>query len=507
MLNVLFQLKKELRLKITNEKLESLLLSHQDYPSIFSFSKTLDNIGIENKTGKIPSEQLTELSPIFLAYSIEDGLVLVTKISKLEINYFSGFNNSFVTENLDTFLQKWNSIILVIDNDATIKVSSTDLTLQRKKRIRNFVTLSFLLTLIIISFKSHYGILNLFTLTKLIGMYLCSLIIYSEINTLYKPKFCKHNDKINCEDVLNSKASKIFHWLSMSDIGALYFWGGFVSIWIASITPYFYHVISVINILSFVVFPYILFSIYYQYKIVKKWCVLCLSIQGLLFIESILSICSTHHHHIELSANGFLITSLSFLIIIIIWSYLKNILHKYFDYKEDIYKYLRLKNNPKIFSLLHENESSFNTSFPENHITFRSPLKTNKKITLVVNPYCNLCEKEYHKILKIIKSTPDFDFSLIFLETDGSNVSQFLIELYYKVPKSKFLTVLSFWFKHKKIDLLKDKYPMEISQKSQAEYLQHKNWCIQNNILQTPITIFNDRKLSDHYTVEDLIKF
>ncbi|WP_438425947.1 vitamin K epoxide reductase family protein [Aquimarina macrocephali] len=506
-LKILLQLKRELSLEISNEKLESLLLSHQDYPSIFSFSDTLKKIGVENKAGRISSDQLLKLSPIFLAYSIEDGLVIVTKISNAEICYYSGNSNDLIIESFESFLQKWNGIVLLIDTDAIVEMSNEDLARQKLKRTKHFGALSLLAILITISIKSYHGVFNLFLLTKLAGTLISLLIVYTEVSIIHKSKFCKSNDHISCEGVLNSGASKIFPWLSMSDLGLLYFLGSFIAVCIASMTSNFKSVAFLISILSFFAFPYIFFSIYYQYRIVKKWCVLCLAIQGVFFIETILSSYFLFNNNFESSINGFLIPGISFSLIIIIWSYLKSPVYKYFLFKESMYKYARLKNNPEVFSLLQEKENLLNTAFNENHIIFEGAKDIDKRAALVINPYCHLCAKEFQKILEINKTSEGINFSLIFSDTDSNEISQFLIELYYKMTKSEFLSVLSKWFEHKNLNTLKEKYAIEISEKSRATYAQHKKWCTQNNILQTPLTIFNNRKLSDHYAIEDLITF
>ncbi len=505
LLNLLFKLNKELSLKVSKHKLEKLLLSHPNYPSIFSLSDTLTKLGIENKSGNISVDQLLSLSPLFMAYTLQDGLVLVKKISKNEISYYTGNYANLITESLKDFLLKWNGIVLLFDTEPKLKVSGEEITNKRFKSIKILASIIILLVIMTASLEKLYQISNLFFLTKFAGTLISMLIIFVSANKINQSKYCSSNNKMSCNDVLNSRASNIFSWLSMSDLGLVYFIGCFLSLIIGAIDPNSYTVTLLISFLSVSAFPYIFFSIIYQKYVVKKWCALCLGIQGLFFIEFFIAIyILLTNDLVSIPYDSIFMVIIIFGLVSIIWSYLKSPLYKYYKNKEENYKYRRIKNNPDVFSFLQEKENTFDTQFIQNPIVFGDNDSKNM-ITMVINPYCQLCAEKVNEIVTSKKAAKNFNFSLIFSESKNSEASLILIELYHRMGKSDFLTLLKNWFVNKDLKKLKENYYFNISEKTKNTFEQHVKWCSQYNIIQTPLTIFNNRSLSDHYSLHDLL--
>ncbi|WP_025742640.1 vitamin K epoxide reductase family protein [Aquimarina pacifica] len=502
-LKILFRINKELSLNLSTQTLESMLLSHQDYPSLLSISDVLTKIGVANKMGRVSSEQFMELSPIFLASSIEDGFVLVTKISSSEVSYYKSDSNKPVTEKIQEFLQKWNGIIMLLDTEPIIELSKRETKIQKNEKVKFFALIVLVLFSLGVTINGSYGIYNLYFLTKLTGFITSILIVVSEMNVIQKTKFCITKSTTNCDDILNSGASKIFSWLSMSDLGLIYFSSCSLAIMIASFGLEFQNMLVLISCFSLCTFFYIPFSIYYQYKIVKKWCLLCLIIQGVFFTESLLAIHYFFSQTVVINTDKIIVLYLSILLVTILWAYLKNPLYQYFIFKESSYKYKRLKNTPEVFQLLHKKE--IDTKFNGNQIIFNTyENKENPEIILLINPFCHLCAKEFQKILETNKNSNGVNFSLIFYDPD-SKISELLIELYFKLNNDDFFIALADWFKHKNEIKMKDKYSLEISENAKNIATSQNEWCIKNNLNKTPLIIFNNQLLSQHYELDDVL--
>src|SRR6202000_2271777 len=82
--------------------------------------------------------------------------------------------------------------------------------------------------------------------------------------------------------VLQSKASHI-GGISWSAIGFTYFTGSLLfQLFAGMINPVALSLLAWINLAAL---PYVLFSVFYQWRVARQWCVLCLSVQVLLVLQ------------------------------------------------------------------------------------------------------------------------------------------------------------------------------------------------------------------------------
>ena len=95
--------------------------------------------------------------------------------------------------------------------------------------------------------------------------------------------FCKMGGKSDCDAVIFSPASKVFGFIHLSEIGALYFTGGVLSIVLGVLSTY--SLPSLLFVLSASALPFTPFAIYYQGWVIKRWCPLCLAVIGVLWLE------------------------------------------------------------------------------------------------------------------------------------------------------------------------------------------------------------------------------
>ena len=99
--------------------------------------------------------------------------------------------------------------------------------------------------------------------------------------------------------------------------------------------------------------PYSIFSVYYQWRVAKQWCVLCLAVQALFVLGAL-----------NIFANNFLlpVTNISFLQIAycilifalpaLLWYCIKPYVLKLQNEKTTKRQYLRIKFNVEIFETL-----------------------------------------------------------------------------------------------------------------------------------------------------------
>jgi len=487
--------------KSSLNEIREILLKNPLFPNIGAFTSLLSELNINNKIGRININQINQLEPHFVAQLFNEGLVIVSQITDHKIKYYNA-KNGWVEGNLDEFNRSWNGIVVLFDTSKPKKE-------KNKKRIMNLRTpiaigipLAFILYLIIDDFVFE----NLFLITKTLGVTIGLILSHMEISIMSDSKFCqiKSSSKVNCRNVLDSKAAKITSYISLSDIGLVYFLSTLIYILLPEIGLSDTQNSSIIAYLSIFSMPFIFYSVYEQYKL-RVWCTLCLAIVLILLLEGIGSLCLINNILIINYITPVLSLIFVFIIIIIFWSLFKNKFEEYYKFKYIYYQYFRIKNNPEIFETLLDKESTVNLELLKYNLLLFDNLSINK-IFLVINPYCEYCGKEFNELYNF-KENYKFGASLIFSPSRNSQITLILIELYYKLSENDFLDMLKKWFETKDEELLKTGYPITISDKAIITFEDHSEWCRNNKIMSTPKVLYKNRYLPDIYSISDIQRF
>lgn len=505
-----------LRLSISDTKIEDLLLKHPDYPNISSISGALSSLNIKNKAVRINSQQLLDLNPCFFAFLMGQGLVFVMEISSGGVKYYSP-NKGMVSESVDQFNEKWNGITLLFDSTEASKENNfrQKNLIKKGKAIRAIAAVGLLITLLSSPFLIvGFRMAGLLFLVKFLGVILCVALVKITLNGESRlSKFCQIGDKFNCKAVLNSSASKLFGWISLSDIGTVYFAGGVVSILLGLLLNLSPSVVAILSILAFVTLPFTLYSVYHQAILIRKWCLLCLTVLSLLWIEAIaMFIYIMDFGLVVPDIRGFIIILVSFMSASVVFSYAKELFAAGKFFKDYKYRFYRVIGNKEVFNVLQEKESLITSDFSGNHIAIGKTGAENK-ILFVLNPYCEICGKEYNQLMELYRNHPsNLNISILFagnlIKDDLINkVSSLMIELYYLLGESDFCKVLSNWFEQQDFEKLKAKHQIQYSDRSLKTFNEHLLWLHQMNIKQTPFLLFNNRRLASPYSIEQLSNF
>ena len=109
-------------------------------------------------------------------------------------------------------------------------------------------------------------------LLYVIGALTSLLLVQKQIYThgQYADKICSLFKQKDCNNVLESDAAKVFGWISWSEIGLGYFLSNLL---LMAACPALIPYLILINLLAL---TYTIWSVWYQYKVVKQWCMLCM---------------------------------------------------------------------------------------------------------------------------------------------------------------------------------------------------------------------------------------
>ena len=227
--------------------------------------------------------------------------------------------------------------------------------------------------LTVISFMLLQWDIDLLEINSIISIYLQYLILFTGVvvsllllwyeidgNNPLLQKVCTGIVKGNCDAILSGKQSKVFSWLSWSEVGFFYFTGGLLTLLLAGTITNSIVIIAYFNVLAL---PYTLFSVYYQGRVAKQWCVLCLSVQALLIFGGANVIVTGFLLPIQdLDALVVVKSALLYLVPVLFWYVLKPYLLERQEAKNIKREYLRIKFNTEIFETLLKKQKQITVS-------------------------------------------------------------------------------------------------------------------------------------------------
>jgi uncharacterized membrane protein len=521
-----------LNVKVTNLTLEKDLYNHPDYPSLLSVNDVLTEYGVGNVSLKVPLDQLVEIPTPFIAlikgeaaYSL--SFTIVETISGDNIKYYNPEKYQWENISRADFEKTWSSgVVLLADAEGATGEKDYSKKRREEKRLKiakyvTFLTLP-VFTIIacltaLIKYSQPALFPVIFTVFTLLGCIVGGLLLWYGIDE-YNPvaqQICGAGKKTNCGAVLNSKASKIAG-ISWSVIGFTYFAGGlFTLLFTGILTTSTLFILAWLNVLAV---PYVFFSVYYQWRIAKQWCVLCLSVQGLLVLQLVTAFAAGWHTTLtinEVFNSDLLIPVLfAYAIPFIIVSLLLPAYRSAKENKRNKTELQRLKHNPQIFEALLGKQKTITESAVGLGIVLGNPDATHK-IIKVCNPYCGPCAKAHVPMEELLHNNPDLQIQIIFYATNDEGDKKappvkHLLAIAGKGSEQLTQQALDDWYLPEKKDyeVFAAKYPMngELKQQDDKVNAMH-NWCNKTEIAFTPTFFVNGYQLPEMYSVSDLKYF
>jgi uncharacterized membrane protein len=518
-----------LRVKVNPFTVNETLQNHPDWPSLLCISDSLSKWHIPNAAGKVDKNDIDQLPVPFLACIISEAtpLSIVTKVTDTDIYSYQSNYTKLKKETRDKFLSKWDGVYLIAESSE--HSGESDYKINRRKSLfqtlipsATIVLLLFVSLLLFVTKVAAIKALSSFSAANiylqyfivLAGIAVASLLLWYEIdrNSPVLKKFCTGIAKSDCNAVLTSKYAKMFSWLSWSEVGFLYFVGGLLTL---IFSEDFVSSIIIIGWLNILAAPYILFSIYYQARIVKQWCPLCLTVQSLLFVGTINAILGDFLKPIPVNTipqNLFIV--FYYLIPALAWFSIKPYILRLQNEKNARREHLRIKFNAEIFDTLLKKQAKIVHSTDGIGLILGNKSATNELVK-VCNPYCWPCSKAHSEIEKLIEQVGNIKVRIIFTATTNEEDLKYLpvkhlLAIASKNDETLTKKALDDWYLADKKDYnsFATKYPMNGELKQQNDKIEAmNNWCKLMNIHATPTIFINRHLMPKAYNLEDLNYF
>jgi uncharacterized membrane protein len=511
-----------LNVRVTSSSIKKDIEENPYYPSLLSLSDTFDHYHISNSAFEIAPVNLEQFEPPFIAFtSVPDvgkDFVLVKNMTIKEVTY-QYKNKKARTVPKEEFLKQYQHVVWTAKPDE--RSGEAGFEKKRKeeaiKKNKKMFWRTGIAVLLLLAVTANLNTANIFSYSailfiKLLGVATTVLLLVYETDksNAFVSNICSAGEHINCDAVLSSKAAKI-KGITWADIGFFYF--AATTLWILLPFVTFFEKIALIAMANALVAPYILFSLYYQWKVVKQWCPLCLTVQGTLFLELIWSFSAFWTAKISFSLGYSHIATFAFCILlpVISWYSIKQILAQAKDAGLYSSAYRRIQYNPEIFNSLLLQQAKVTDGWQLNGIDVGNP-NADHTIIKICNPYCNPCAKAHAELEEILKYSNNTRLKIIFMVKNGDNdrgaiVARHLLAVASEGDAAKTQQCLDHWYltESKNYEMFSQLYPMNGELKQQEPKIDAMiKWCKDAEIMFTPTIFVDGHRLPENYNLQQL---
>lgn len=514
MKNPLFTIVKKLlfdnKISFDKKELAFQIKSHPSYPSLHAITGVLDHFNIENIAAEVPtdSQTLAQLPDSFIAQihtDKGDDLVAIRKIKKQSLYHVFSENIDEKMSESD-FLIKFTGIIVAVEKDENVKPASKA---TFKKEIL-FSALGIILAALLYNKGIEYTNLAFLSLS-ILGIITSYSILKQELgeSSVIGDAFCSgNNEKKDCDAVLSSKGAEIIKGHKLSDLGMIYFSGLLLASML--ITNF-----SFLHLISFLAIPITIYSIYYQYKVVKSWCTLCLTIVGILWVQAALNSFQFTFTNVFPLDTDILVTTAAFISVYLIWSYTKPLVKSTIELEKEKIEFVKFKRDFNLFNNLLQGSSTVDTKISNTKEIILGNKDAALEVVIVTNPFCGHC-RPVHEIVHSITEKYNDNVKIIIrfnvhvgeATSNGVIVTSKLLELYNEKGIEDCKSAMDDIYEGMDFDKWLSKWGKANNFDTYYDLLKdQKEWCTEKNINFTPEILVNGKSFPKEYNRTDLTFF
>jgi len=495
-----------------------MIREQPDSKSLVGVMEILTKYRINSLPLKISSMDLKNLTPPFVTQLIGDEeVVCVTFVKDTDI-VFVNKRGKEIKQSLSNFLKKWCGVVLLIEKQEFSQEREHDHTKYQQYidslRVPTVITLS----LLIITYffvnnigvfdVSEYALIGLFLLLLTGCMLSLSLITYSiEGDNSIVDKLCNIGSGSDCNRVLHSKGSKFLGIITWGEISFVFFSGYLLNI------AFLPNALSLMFLFSITSLPYTVWSVFYQSRVAKSFCFLCILILIILWSAFFIHVFSNtplqppNLNTVLSSVSCFVFPS------VVLYLFMPFVVEsrEVIPLKHTLHNLLT---NRSIFDATLKTQPKFNIDNSLKQIAFGN-LESPTTLTIITNPFCEPCARLHSELEGILSMYEDNICLRIIYAADTKNneknkIIKHLIAVYLQYDISEVKKIYAHWFSIGKEDpeLFVKLFPVNIEDNEVLKlFNQHLKWCKNAEIAFTPILIMNNYKVPLWYTLNHIGHF
>lgn len=507
MTTLLTRILSELKIPYTKNFSEDLYKENPYCYTLYGLQQMLSRYNVKTTAVKLPNKsEMANLDTPFLAEAYND-IVIVKRIAKDGRIIYDWYGQEMSSDAKDFEKESTGVIMQIFPDESSIEPDYKIHKQTENIGKEEYVCMGLLLLLLLAVLgrnNSGNAISIAFVLTNMIGATISYLIIRKTLNydSALADKICQMSKTATCNDVLQSKAAKLFNRYGWGEIGLGYFAISAVS---AFVMPNLTHVLSIYSIIG-ILFPF--WSLWYQKFKAKLWCPLCLCTLVVLVIQGFIGCYSLSNRSIHINTEtiqGLIMVGVAYALSIMAICKFVELLRSRNEAMQMKYKLAQIKYKPTIIGALLSKEKSFDCSENTSHIVFGNK-DANYKLTIMSNPYCQPCAEMHKYLQRLLDAGCQIQYVFNYFSEELSDVNKLLIAAYFKYGVQKAWKVFSDWYAGGKIKQAKF-FSKEIDANNTVvaeEFERHEKWIETTGFSATPTLLLNGKTLPSIYNVEDI---
>ncbi|WP_025741357.1 vitamin K epoxide reductase family protein [Aquimarina pacifica] len=483
--------------------LELQLQIHPNYPSFQSITDTLDYFNIDNIAVEVPVEALDQLPKSFISLikseNTEEIVSVIKNDNTIELKHIERKKKKYTFEE---FTEIWNPKVIAVES-GTKQTLSFD-----QSWIQGILIIALLAGLATLFFTRTWDLYQLVFFCLSIFGSVFSLMALREslgIQSKVTHQFCTTVGNTNCGDVINNNSGKLFKNFTLADAGIVFF-GSLVCYQVL------YGFTNILCIPVFLGIPVVLYSLYSQALIIKKWCAICLFMGSVSIGLAIIAFRLFSFTIPLMSIAYFLVLGSIFTLL---YLFIKEKIVDNKKLKSENLKLNQFKRDENIFNhLLSTSEKIKDTQPIENEIVLGNPNAPIQIISLT-NPMCGYCKDAFAAYARVYKSMGDqlqirirLSVRSNDLESQATQIALRLFEIYENSGTETFVDAYTNWFEDRTYSTWIKKYSPPKNNNTHLEILKKQTQWLENNALTyTPATLINDTLYPKKYDYKEFFHF
>ncbi len=484
--------------------LELQLQIHPSYPSFQSITDTLDYFNIDNIAVEVPAEALDQLPESFVSLiTTEQGEEIVSILKNKDHIHLKQTSLKKKKHSFEEFKKLWVPKVIAVEYNTKQKLVSSTQTI-----FQNILLTILGLGLLFSFYNKTWDITQISFLMLSISGTIFSFFALREslgIQSQTMHEFCTSIGNSSCNDVINNSGSKLFKAISLADASMIFF---------SSITIYqlLYGFDTSLLIPSLLGIPVILYSIYSQALVIKKWCAICLAIGSISLGLAIIGVLNTPFNlHLDTIVNLIIISSLTTLL----YFFTKKKVEENNKYKGDNLKLNQFKRDEQIYNhLLSLSEKVDDNIAIANEIVLGNP-NAKFKIIALSNPMCGYCKDAFEAYTRVLKTLGDklqisirFNVNIDDPNNQAHQIVLILFEIYRNHGAEAFIDAYNKWFTNRTHSKWIKTYGTPQQHPEIKEVLtQQSKWAEKHTLYYTPASLVNDTIYPQKYSYDEFFHF
>lgn len=496
-----------LQVSITKKTVTETLKNHPAYPSLLAVNDSLNLWKVDSMAVSVSDAELNDLpTPFLTTLNIEGGIFAVVESVKNNMVYWRHTEKGLQKDTTSIFTEKWTGAALLAESNESSgeKNYARNKWAEQKANAIVWGTIGTLTIGLFLIFSNGWGLnLSLLLGLKLIGIGITSVLLWHQIDNSNAnlKKICEIHQQTNCNHVLTSNAATVLGLFTLSELGFFYFIGTFTSLLMVSVGK---NILSVVQIMNLLTLPFTFFSLYYQYHIVKKWCILCLAVLFLFWCEFFAN-WGVLNFYFDTNLKSILVLLFSFSLPICVWYLLEPILKKIIENQNLLENLRNFKNNESVFYALAANQLVMPATADELNAIIIGNLDAPHTVTLVTNPFCEPCKKIHTQLEALVAKNSNIKGEVVL--TVGDTKQQIFAQYLFSLPLVQRQNALKEWFDGHNghfENWINANSEIPLSDDIKKQLTKLSIWFNKTDIQKTPTIFWNGQQLPDIYQIADL---